>query len=394
MERSDLVEVARRMIAYARTGTTATHAEGPRRNPIRTYTDPAQFELEKERIFGQSPQLICFSSDLPGPGDYRTHDDLGIPIVVVRTASGEVRAFLNSCAHRAMRVAEGEGRGIRNFQCPYHAWTYDLDGRLTGIHKANTFGKVDASCYGLTPLPCREKYGLVYVSPRPELEFEIDDHLGALGPELGSWGLEKASFIEEGVWDLASNWKLALDTFCEGYHFGPLHPETIAPVAMTNTMTYDRYGVEGEHHRLGFPLKSLLDLADKPEAEWGDPHAHFNFVYFIFPNISMLVSPGEVEFFQLYPGASVGEHRTRYRAYTRRTPENDEARDAAREHFRFIFEVVDREDYRVSAAVQRNFSTGLQSHTTFGSNEPSLINMHRTFRRRAGLPLVDEPAPE
>ncbi len=394
MERQELIAVARRMIEYARAGTTATHEEGPRRNPISTYTDEAQFELEKRRIFGRQPQLICFSSDLPNPGDYRTHDDLDVPMLVVRTDDGRVKAFLNSCAHRAMRVAEGAGSGVRTFVCPYHAWAYDLNGRLAGIHKASTFGAVDKSCYGLVELPCEEKYGLVYVAPAPDATFDIDEHLGDLAPELAGWRLERARFIETGEWRLASNWKLALDTFCEGYHFGPLHPETIAPLAMTNTMTYDRYGRHGEHHRLGFPLKSVVDLADRPEEEWGDPHAHFNFVYYIFPNISLLVSPNEIEFFQLYPGERVGEHLTRYSAYTREAPEDDARWQEAREHFQFIYDVVDREDYRVSAAVQRNFDTGLRRYTTFGRNEPSLINMHRTFRKMAGLPLVDEPAPE
>lgn len=391
MERSELLAVARQMIEYARSGTTASHDEGPRRNPISTYTDPDQFQREREQIFGRFPQLVCFSSDLPAAGDYRTHDDLGVPILVVRNGDGDVHAFLNVCAHRSARVVEGAGSGARSFVCPYHAWAYDLDGRLAGIHKASTFGEVDTACYGLVELPCQEKYGLIYVAPAPDAPFDIDDHLGDLGPELGSWNLERAAFIQQGEWRLSTNWKLALDTFCEGYHFGPLHPETIAPVAMTNTMTYDRYGKHGEHHRLGFPLKSLLELADRPESDWGDPHAHFNFVYYIFPNISLLVSPNEVEFFQLYPGDQVGEHLTRYSAYTRERPASDERWQEAREHFDFIYRVVDEEDYRVSAAVQRNFNAGGRDYTTFGRNEPSLINMHRTFRRMAGLPLVDEP---
>lgn len=394
MEREELIQVAKRMIEYARSGTTASHAEGPRRNPVSTYTDADQFALEKKRIFGRYPQLVCFSSDLTQPGDYRTHDDLGVPILVVRTDDGTAKAYLNACAHRAMRIAEGCGTGARGFVCPYHAWAFDLDGQLAGIHKASTFGRIDKSRYRLIELPCQEKYGLIYVAPTPDAEFDIDDHLGELGPELGSWNLERAKLIQQGEWHLASNWKLALDTFCEGYHFGPLHPETIAPVAMTNTMTYDQYGNHGEHHRLGFPLKSVLDLADKPEAEWGDPHEHFNFVYFIFPNISLLVSPGDVEFFQLYPGERVGQHLTRYSAYRRTEPENDAQWEEAREHFKFIYDVVDQEDYRVSAAVQKNFNTGLCEYTTFGRNEPSLINMHRTFRKMAGLPTVDQPAPE
>ncbi|MCG8589065.1 MAG: aromatic ring-hydroxylating dioxygenase subunit alpha [Proteobacteria bacterium] len=393
MERSDLIEVAKRMIHYAETGTTASHDEGPRRNPIATYTDPEQFEYEKERIFERYPQLVCLSRDLPNPGDYLTRDDMRKPIVVVRNRDGQVRAFLNSCSHRSARLVEGQGKLRGGFVCPYHAWAFDLNGRCTGIHKEETFGEVNRSEYGLVELPCEEKYGFVYVAPRPDAHFTVDEHLGDLGPQLGSWDLGQATLIDSHEWNLDTNWKLALDTFCEGYHFWPLHSKTVGTFAMTNCSTYDRYGKHGEHHRLGFPSKTILDLRGLPEDEW-DPMEHFSFVHYLFPNISLLVSPDEVELFQLFPGDRVDQHITRYNLYMRKPMDSDERWEAARQHFGFIRDVVDQEDYWVSANVQRNFRTGMREYTTFGRNEPSLINMHRTFRHMAGLPLVDEPVPQ
>lgn len=392
MKREDLLPVLRRMLHYATTGTTAIHADGARRNPIATYTDPEQFEHEKKRIFLHYPQLVCLTRDLPNPGDFKTHDDLGIPIVVVRGKDGRVRAFVNQCAHRSARLVEGCGNLKRGFVCPYHAWAYGFDGKLTGLFKEESFGRVDKAQYGLISLPCEEKYGFVYVSPDPNVPLSIDEHLGELGPQMGTWGLDKATHIQTGEWRLQSNWKLALDTFCEGYHFGPLHPDTVGQFSLTNCMTYDRYGKHGEHHRLGFPNKQVLELANKPETEWGDPLGYFAFVHYIFPNISLLISPDEVELFQLFPGASVGEHVTRYSLYMRQPVETEERRRYGREHFQFIYSVVDKEDYWVSANVQKNFNAGMRKYTTFGANEPSLINMHRSFRRMAGLPLVDEPA--
>jgi phenylpropionate dioxygenase-like ring-hydroxylating dioxygenase large terminal subunit len=392
MDRNSLLEVLRRMVHYATTGTTAIHADGARRNPISTYTDPEQFALEKERIFRHYPQLVCFSSDLAKPGDFRTHDDLGIPIVVVRGKDACVRAFVNQCAHRSARLVEGCGSAKRGFVCPYHAWAYDLEGKLTGLFKSESFGRVDRSQYRLVELPCEEKHGFVYVSPDPNVPLSVDEHLGELGAQLGSWGLQTATHIQSGDWQLKSNWKLALDTFCEGYHFGPLHPDTVGQFSLTNCMTYDRYGKHGEHHRVGFPNKQVLELPNKPESEWGDPLQYFAFVYYVFPNISLLISPDEVELFRLFPGASVDEHVTRYSLYLRQPAESEARRAYGREHFQFIYSVVDKEDYWVSQNVQRNFNAGMRTHTTFGANEPSLINMHRTFRRMAGLPLVDEPA--
>jgi phenylpropionate dioxygenase-like ring-hydroxylating dioxygenase large terminal subunit len=391
MDQVDLVSVLRQMVEYATTGTTASHPEGPRRNPVSTYTDPGQFELEKRKIFGGCPQLLGLSGDLSGPGDYRCFDDLGLPVVALRDREGRFRAFVNACAHRASRLVEGCGTLKGRFVCPYHGWSYGLDGRLEKIFKESTFGSVDPAQYGLTEIQSEEKFGLLFVAPRPGVSLDVAAHLGDLGPELGSWDLAAATPIKTGEWNLETNWKLALDTFCEGYHFGPLHADTVGRVAMTNTMTYDRYGSRQEHHRLGFPNKTVLALADKPESEWGEPFRHFNFVHFLFPNISLLVSPDAVELFQLYPGARVDQHTTRYTLYMRQPMDSEERWKAAKAHFDFIYSVVDQDDYRVSAGVQRNFNAGHVQYTTFGRNEPSLIDMHRSFREGAGLPPVDEP---
>ena len=289
------------------------------------------------------------------------------------------------------RLVEGHGSIGNRLVCPYHSWSYDLEGRLARVNKEETFGEIDPSCYGLVPLPCEEKYGFVYVAPSPDAAFSIDEHLGDLGPQLGSWGLGTASRVKTGEWRLRTNWKLALDTFCEGYHFGSLHPKTVGSFSLTNCMSYDQYGADGEHHRLGFPSKSLLALRDLPEEQWPDPLEHFAFVHYLYPNISLLVSPDAVELFQLFPGERVDEHLTRYTLYMRKGLDTEERRKEAEAHFDFIYHVVDTEDYWVSANVQKNFNAGIKTHTTFGRNEPSLINMHRTFRRKSGLPLVDEP---
>jgi phenylpropionate dioxygenase-like ring-hydroxylating dioxygenase large terminal subunit len=392
MTRDQLLPLLRRMVEHAQRGTTAIHPDGARNNPISTYTDPEQFEHEKQRIFGRYPQLVCFSGELKGPGDYLTHDYLGIPIVVVRGQDRRVRAFVNQCTHRSARLVEGCGTLRRGFVCPYHAWSFADDGRLTRIFRSETFGRVDESRYGLVRLPCEEKHGFVYASPDPSASLSVDEHLGDLAPQLGSWGLESATFIQAGEWRLQSNWKLALDTFCEGHHFGPLHPDTVGQFSLTNCMTYERFGKHGEHHRIGFPNKQVHELANKPESEWGDPLQYFAFVHYLFLNISLLISPDEVELFQLFPGKHVGEHVTRYALYLRQAVESEERWRYGREHFQFIYSVVDKEDYWVSANVQRNFDAGMRKYTTFGANEPALINMHRTFRRMAGLPLVDEPA--
>ena len=189
---------------------------------------------------------------------------------------------------------------------------------------------------------------------------------------------------------MRTNWKLALDTFCEGYHFGPLHKDSVGDYSLSNISVYDRFGPNQEHHRLAFPNKTIRDLKGVPEDQWGstnDVFQHFQLVHFIFPNISLLISPRACEFFQLYPGKSVDEHVTRYSSYFRGhiELETEEHWQEAYDHFDFIYKVVETEDYWVSENVQKSFNAKIKPFTTFGKNEPALINMHKTFRKKMGL---------
>jgi hypothetical protein len=179
-----------------------------------------------------------------------------------------------------------------------------------------------------------------------------------------------------------TNWKLALDTFCEGYHFGPLHRDSVGREAFSNLSTFDTYG---KNFRLGFPQKSLLTLKDKPESEWGNPMQHFSFVHFIYPNTIVLVSPGFVNFFELYPGKDVGQHRTRYNLYTREKMVSEEQKDSGKAQFDYIFGVVEHEDYWVSSNVMKGFNSGLHPYSIFGRNEPALMFLHKTLHAAIGL---------
>src|SRR5262249_30723439 len=128
MLRDVQVEQARKLLGYLYTKTTAL-AEAVYRNPVADYTCPAQSTRERDVFFRRGPFMVGLSCLLPKPGDYMTHDYSGVPMLLVRDDSGAPRGFLNVCRHRGARVAEGCGNG-RRFSCPYHAWTYGLDGRL------------------------------------------------------------------------------------------------------------------------------------------------------------------------------------------------------------------------------------------------------------------------
>ena len=353
-EREYLADIAARLLKLDADGTTDSAPE-PVIFPVKPYFDTAGHGLEQSLIFSREPQLVCFSSDLPEPGAYRCFDDLGVPIIVLRNSAGELRAMLNACSHRNARLVEGCGVA-RRLSCPYHAWTFDLDGTLKAIYKRESFGDIDMAEYGLTRLPCQEKYGMVYVSPDPNGAVDIDNLLG----------------------------KLALETFREGYHFEPLHRESVGDYSLGNLSAFDTFGPGDRSHRLAFPNKWLRDLATKSREDWGDAPTifeNFQLVHFLYPNISLLISPTACELFRIFPGKSATEHVTHYSCYYRSGAQlqTEQQHAEAQAHFEFIVKVVANEDYWVSANVQKNMNTGLRTRTTFGRNEPALINMHRAF---------------
>lgn len=382
--------LVKRMLAMVDARTTDSAPEAYRQ-PASVYTDPELLKLEKETIFRDEPQFVCFSNDLPDKGSYYTFDDLGVPVLLTRDNDGKVNAFLNACTHRAARLKEGCGK-TASLSCPYHAWGFDLKGTLRAVYEERTFGNIEKSLYNLVRLPVEEKYGMIFVGMHQEVKFSIDEILGDMAPVFEMWDLGNLRYVATHEWKIKTNWKLALDTFCEGYHFLALHKKTLGGISIGNTAAFDTFGPQGRSHRLAFPNESLLRLKDIPESEWGlDIFNDFQLVHFIYPNISLLVSPVSVEFFTLYPGDTPGEHRTIYRSYVRNGGDKGWDGNTPQEHFEFICKVVDEEDYWVSANVMKNLNARMISYTTFGRNEPALQNMHKAFLRGVGKTPVEAP---
>lgn len=384
-------DLIKRMLAMVDAGTTDS-APTAYRQSSSVYTDQALYELEKATIFKDEPQFICFSSDLPEKGSYFTYDDLGVPVLLTRDNDGKVQAFLNACTHRAARLKEGCGK-TASLSCPYHNWGFDLKGKLRAVWEEKSFGAIDKSLYDLVRLPVEEKYGMIFAGLHPDVKVSVDEILGEMAPVFEMWDLGATTFVDQHEWKLKTNWKLALDTFCEGYHFLALHKNTLGGISIGNTSAFDTFGPEGRNHRLAFPNESIKRLKDIPESEWTlDVFNDFQLVHFIYPNISLLVSPISVEFFKLYPGDNPGEHRTIYRSYVRKGDGTGWDGNTPQEHFEFIRKVVDEEDYWVSTNVMKNLNSRLLNFTTFGANEPALQNMHKAFSRGVGHQPEQAPA--
>jgi Rieske 2Fe-2S family protein len=200
--------------------------------PGRSYTDPAIFEQEQERIFEAMWFCAVRSADLEKPGAFRTVTIGRESVLVTRDRKGELRAFLNVCRHRGARLCTEEaGEVRRNIQCPYHAWTYDLDGKLIAAPNLVKMPDVDRVEYGLRPLPLREYLGYAWIclaDEPPSFEETVTrDIVERLGDteSVRRYGAESLALGRRITYDVKANWKLIVENFMECYHCATIHPE-------------------------------------------------------------------------------------------------------------------------------------------------------------------------
>jgi phenylpropionate dioxygenase-like ring-hydroxylating dioxygenase large terminal subunit len=331
-----------------------------------------------------------FASEWSEPGSFRTDDYAGVPILVVRGRDNKLRAFLNVCRHRGAKVAQGCGTA-RVFSCPYHAWTYDLAGRVMGIPDERSFPDVRPTRSSLAELPLCEKYGLVWVIPTAaadgSTDFDIDPWLSGLGPEIASYDLASWSFYDRRVIPETMNWKIIVDTFQEGYHVGFLHRDTLSEVLHGNVNDFEAFGL---NHRLIFPRKKLERLKAEPEDKW-DLMWNTTLVYSLFPNTLLIVQGDHVELARVFPcEGRVDRAVMELGLYVPKAPTTDEERTHWDKNMQLVLDVVTGEDFPTGRTMQIGFTSGAQTHTVYGRNEPAMIHYHQSMRSALGLaPLAE-----
>jgi nitrite reductase/ring-hydroxylating ferredoxin subunit len=344
------------------------------------YTDPALFEVEQRRIFRRIPLMLAPSCEIPRPGDYKTMEVAGVPILLTRGRDGQVRTFLNACTHRASAVARGCGAASR-FVCPYHGWTFDREGSLVGIASSEDFGPADKSRLGLKRFPSLERAGLIWAVLDPASKLDIGAFVGGFGDLLAAFGFEDWTFVESRSLK-GPNWKLAFDAHLEFYHIPVLHRATFGPDRSNRALYYQW----GPHQRLlspgvrpGAPDQTdLLALADRPPAAW-PTDAMMLGEWIIFPGISInsFHEGGRGVFLsQVFPGERVGESIT-VQSYLTAEPPDAAAREKIHGLCDFLAHVVGEEDLPTSTRQQQALATGLVGEVRFGRNEGGLQHFHR-----------------
>ncbi|MEJ5976421.1 SRPBCC family protein [Novosphingobium sp. PS1R-30] len=360
-----LGDVAEIMLDYVENKTTFQTAK-PMTVPTRSYTDSDQWRAEMELVFKRVPLMLAFTAELPNPGDYKTMDAVGLPVLINRAKDGKARAFLNVCSHRGAPVAEGKGNCAR-FTCKYHAWTYGQDGKLLGISEASTFGEIDKPGHGLRELPCEERAGMIFVCLTPNAPIDLDHYFQGFLEDFEALDFANWSYLGSRE-IIGANWKIAFDGYLEGYHFASLHPETIHPRTPSNCTHYEGFG---PNIRIGFPQRRIAEaLSDVPRAKWGEQENNgYDFVRIFFPNVSIFIAPEITQIAQLFPGPTPDRNRTVLNYLRREAPRDDADRESLEGMINFFRDVTYNEDYVIGLEIQQGLESGAHDDLTFGRNE-------------------------
>lgn len=362
---------------------TTTLADSVMEIDIKEYYDPDQFQREKIELFRNYAQFVGPSCMIPEPGDYFAFDGTGVPILIVRNEQGKLNAFVNICSHRGAPLNEcdhGTAKKGRMFSCPYHGWTYDLEGSLVGVPFGKEgFDSIDRSTLGLKRLQVEEKNGFIFVMPNPELSFDIDEVLGGLDERLSGFGMQDHYFLGMKEVHTDFSWKLNMDTFHEFYHFEFLHPETIAQMSYSNITAYHQYG---RNHSMGSPVLEINKLREIPEEEW-EPREYSSYVNYIFPNTVIFVVADHFQTWRVYP-ISPDRSVVHHSMFLSEKPSSNEQQAEYEAYFQMINDVAVGEDYTLVDKINRGINCGIDRKVLVGRNEPGVQNMHRQLHEVLG----------
>ncbi|HEY1604566.1 MAG TPA: aromatic ring-hydroxylating dioxygenase subunit alpha [Allosphingosinicella sp.] len=350
------------------------HGEGITHVPASAYTDPARFDAEQARLFRRRPTMIAPSALLPRPNMAVAHDGFGLPLLLARDKAGEAHIFYNVCRHRGTRLVEGgEPVCAPRLVCPYHAWSYALDGALAGLPRPDTFPGLDKADFHLALLPCAEAGGLIWFARDGGADL-ADAH--RLAPEFDAFGLAGHHLYRRRVHDVAANWKLIMDGFLESYHIQRLHAASIARFFPDGITAADTIG---PHQRSAVGRVDRLAAVD--HRDWAALRAAITFTYQLFPATILVMSPDYVNLMVLMPRAA---GRTLVEDFMLipeppATPEEEE-------HWAKSWTLLDEgvfggEDYRAAALGQQGLEAGVLRELTLGTLETGIRHFHDEVER-------------
>jgi phenylpropionate dioxygenase-like ring-hydroxylating dioxygenase large terminal subunit len=362
--------------------------------PAWLYTDPEYYQVEIERVLRPSWQIVCHASDVADAGDFHTIDYIGESVIVIRGRDGQLRAFANVCRHRAMRLLEGPSGCAKKIVCPYHAWTYDSDGRLTGIPARADYA-MDPAAHGLAPVDIETWRGFVFVRLRDDGGPGVAAMMAPYDDEIAPYRFEDLRTISPvRLRERPVNWKNVGDNYSDGLHIPVAHP------GLTRLFGKS-YAIEAQPH----VDKMSGYLADRPSRNPSEafyqrhlpraehlPDANQRLwrYYKLWPNQAFDLYPDQVDFMQWLP---LSPTRCELREMAFALPDDRREMKLVRYANWRINRMVNAEDSWLITRIQRGMASESYTVGPLGRSEVCLRGFARKIRDRIPEARLHRPPP-
>lgn len=268
--------------------------------PPAIYHDPRIYERELDELFRQDWICIGRHAEMPDPGDYITRDIIDSPVFVVRQRNGSVKAFANVCLHRASRLLEGSGH-VSRISCPYHSWTYDVEGQLIGAPFMNETSGFETSAFRLKELRCESWEGFIYVSLAEDAR-PLSEALAGLSGLVGNFRMGDYVSVYEHVESWDANWKCLVENFMDSYHIHRVHKDSFARYGSSEDITHLFPGEDAYTYHYVQENEERKSVYAHPENTWlkGDDR-YKTYLINVFPAHVIQLQPDLLWYLSILP---------------------------------------------------------------------------------------------
>ena len=352
------------------------------------YTDPENHAVEMERVIRPSWQIVCHVNEIPNAGDWRTIDYIGESVIVVRGDDGEVRAFTNVCRHRAMRLVEGTAGCAKKLVCPYHAWVYETDGRLTGVPMKSDYPALKLEENGLAPVALEVWRGFVWVCLKPGVFPTPSEMMAPHEAEIAPYRFEDMQPMGEmRLRPRTVNWKNVGDNYSDNLHIPVAHDGLTRIFGKSYQIAADDWVDRLKGDLVDKPSSLFWERfyqAHLPRAEHLPEESQRRWLYFkLWPNMAFDIYADQIDFMQWVP-ISATTCLLREMAYT--LPDDSVPEDQRRtmKLVRYanwrINRVVNKEDTWLIERVQQGMNSQTYGAGPIGKSEVCLRSFARKIR--------------
>jgi len=357
--------------------------------PAGRYADPEFYALERDYLFKKTWLSVGHLSELPQAGAYKLFEQLGLSIIISRSADGQVRAFRNVCRHRGAALLTAPTGQTKRFICPYHAWGYDLEGNLRSVPEAHNFACLEKQALPLLQVRCEVWRGFIFINQDDDA-LPLADFLAPIEANLGSFPIEEMSVKGIIRVELECNWKSAFDNFIENYHIQTVHTKTIAPFIDPKSFTVFR--LPNGHARMNAKKRGtdtiFANSGQAAQIKTDTLFSRYTLAFPRFPNGFFSLDPSAFSWMNFWP---IAQGRMLLEQYsickTMGSPEEDkEYWDA----FDAMTRKILSEDVALFPGMRRSMETGELTEVLLGAHEQAIYWYNEEIDRVIGLKKVPD----